>query len=186
LSRLQGNEKLLNKLLQRFATEHTTFSQQLENLLQEQLFDKALSALHRIRGTASTLGANELTACAMKLETEIKAQEKLNSLPEFIVCLAAVIEQIHKNVSGEDRLIKPCTHPDHLMVETHLVNLAMCIKNHEMFDEDMLTTLLSNLGSHIPRNLVIQLEKQLNNFDFNQAELTLVKIRNAWKSVNNT
>ncbi|MDP1870602.1 MAG: ATP-binding protein [Gallionella sp.] len=186
LSRLQGNEKLLNKLLQRFATEHTTFSQQLENLLQEQLFDKALSALHRIRGTASTLGANELTACAMKLETEIKAQEKLNSLPEFIVCLAAVIEQIHKNVSGEDHLIKPCTHPDHLMVETHLVNLAMCIKNHEMFDEDMLTTLLSNLGSHIPRNLVIQLEKQLNNFDFNQAELTLVKIRNAWKSVNNT
>ncbi|ADL56243.1 response regulator [Gallionella capsiferriformans] len=185
LSRLQGNENLLNRLLQRFATEHTTFSQQLENLLQEQLFDKALSALHRIRGTASTLGVNELTACAMKLESEIKAQEKLNSLPEFIACLGAVIEQIHKNVSGENRLINPCTHPDQPMVETYLANLAICIENHEMFDEDMLTALLSNLGSYIPRKLVAQLESQLNNFDFNQAELTLVKIRDTWKSVHN-
>lgn len=184
LSRLGGNKPLLNKLLLRFSAEQTSFPAQLEQMLHAAQFTQAAGTLHRLRGSASTLGATALAECANKIELEIRAGGATYSLPEFVCCLAELKLAIDQHILADQRDTHPHTHLElnRQMVAATLAKLKACIENQEMFDDEPLAELFDNLNNHVARRLISQFEMQLNNFDFAPALETLAEITDEWNA----
>ena len=186
VARLGGNRALLLKLLLRFATDYATTFSQLEELLRQNQPSKAAALLHRINGASSSLGAVALAGSAQRLENEIQAGKPLDSLNAFSRNLDDAITAIKNHI----QLTRPPessnrAQPNAAAIDAALADLAACMKNHEMLEDQRLAELLSNIRGHVSAQLLAELEQNLHGFDFESGYATLTKIIVEWSASSN-
>ena len=187
LVRLGGNRALLIKLLLRFATDYASTSSRVAELLRENQVSKAADLLHRINGASASLGATSLAEAAQRLEGEIRSDRSLESQNAFSLHLDEAVNAIkcHIHPSGQHERVKHA-HPNTSIVESGLANLAACLKNHEMPEDDQLAELLSSISGAVSARLLSRLEYHLHNFDFDSGSATLTKVIEEWQKNSNS
>jgi len=180
LTRLGGNWGMLAKLLLRFAQEQAGCAPQINKLLSENQMVKAAALLHRIRGSAATLGAVSLAEVAQQFENEIKSELSLASQPLFEQTLTQMIELINQHVASVPvPLVQPRC--DKARVESELSILAACLSNNELPPEAYIAGLFSALSTCLPASLLAELDRHIQNFDFDAGSATLLRIVEVWK-----
>lgn len=175
LARLGGNHVLLSKLLLRFAAEYASAPVRIDLLLQENQDEEACELLHRIKGAASNLGALALAEAAQNWENEIKAGIARHANTLFAERIAQAIEAIENQ-------IEPIVHQADFQyresgrIDADITQLAACLQRNELPADNQLANILSRLAHKIPASLLAEFERQLDNFDFAAAGITLKKI----------
>lgn len=178
LQRLGGNWPMLSKLLLKFAADQVSCASRVNTLLSENQPDKAAGLLHRLRGAASTLGAVELAEAAQQFENEIRSESSLAGQPVFEQTLTRAIALINQQV-----LASPVAQPrcDKARVESALETLAACLNNNELPPEAQIEGLLTALSACVSAPLLSELDRHIQNFDFDAGIATLARIVEVWK-----
>jgi PAS domain S-box-containing protein len=178
--RLGGNWPMLAKLLLRFTADQAGCATQVNQFLIENQPDKAAALLHRIRGSAATLGAVRLAEIALKFESEIKAGQPLASQSLFELALDDAVALINQHVaSASVSAVQPRC--DKARIESTLSTLAACLNNNELLPDEQMAKLLAALSICVPVSLCEELDIHIQNFDFESGSKTLARIIELWK-----
>ncbi|MFA6062143.1 MAG: response regulator [Gallionella sp.] len=180
LSRLGGNWAMLSRLLLKFAEEQAGCAAKVNELLIEKQGDKAVGLLHRFRGSASTLGAVRLAEVAQRFENEIKSGSTLATQTLFEQTLFEAVQLINQHIAAANALPVP-PRCDKARVESDLSTLAACLNNNELLPEAQIAGLLSALSACVPAQLLAELDRHIQNFDFDAGSGTLARIVAFWK-----
>jgi PAS domain S-box-containing protein len=178
MARLGGNWGMLAKLLLRFAVEQADCASRINEFLIENQMDKSAGLLHRIRGSAATLGAVRLAEAAQRFENEIKSGLVLESQPVFEQALAEAVELINQHVLAAPVVQPKC---DKARVEAALATLTACLNNNELPPEAEIAGLLSALSICVSAPLLAELDRHIQNFDFDAGSATLAKVVEVWE-----
>jgi PAS domain S-box-containing protein len=175
LARLGGNHALLSKLLLRFAADYASAPVRIDLLLQNNLDNQACELLHRIKGAASNLGAHALAEAAQNWEREIKAGTVLHANTLFTERMAQAVESIDSHI--EPIALQPgLPYRESGRIDAEITQLAISLQRNELPTDNQLANILSRLARRVPANLLAEFERQLDNFDFAAAGITLEKI----------
>ncbi|MFP5393938.1 MAG: response regulator, partial [Gammaproteobacteria bacterium] len=93
LSRLGGNLPLLKRLLRLFATDFADSLEQVDAALARSDFDGAAVLVHKLKGAAGNLAAQDLHAVAGELEAALLAQDA-PALPGLLTALASAVNEV--------------------------------------------------------------------------------------------
>jgi HPt (histidine-containing phosphotransfer) domain-containing protein len=181
LIRLNRNEAMLAKLLHRFASDYAAFPAEIDQLIHEGQVENAAGLLHRIRGVSATLGATELAKVAKDFEIEIRSGHTLDSRNQFSFSLAHCVKAILDNVPPPKKAISSTIPESDIdFINAQLPRLAFSLKNNEMPQAEQLAKLMTHIAGHVSANRLNELERNIQNFDFENAEITLTKIIEEW------
>ena len=182
LARMGGNQAMMNRLLLRFATDYASSASQVDELLHENQADSAANLLHRLKGVSLTLGAVALADAARQLESEIKSGSPVKSSGAFSRCLEETVSAIKHNIhSAEMTEATPRARPDIEAINEGLTSLARCLKNHELPADSQLTHLLNQIAGQVSIRLLSELDRHMQNFDFDWASATVEHILGEWQ-----
>ena len=173
LERMGSNPELLKRMLLRFAEEYSDFYSKVENALQENQPEKATRLLHRIKGVALTLGANDLAMCAETLECEV-----VSAMPQITKTLFQTkLEQaIHQIQSAIQLVEKEMIVESREQLLAKLRELSESLMHHQLLGNEELNRLMLNLDGLVPVEFLTDLERSLDNFDFSASRDTLLII----------
>jgi len=181
LARMGGNQVMASRLLLRFATDYASSASEVDVLLQENQVVKAANLLHRLNGVAATLGATALSEAAKQLEIEIKSGFPIKSLEIFSQRLENTVWTIRNNIHSADKTETiPNLLPNIAVINEGLSNLAACLKNYELPSDSQLAQLLEHIAGQVSARLLSELDRHMQNFDFEDASITAEKIREEW------
>jgi CheY-like chemotaxis protein len=181
ISRIGGNEVLLRKLLLRFANDYAAAPSQIDEMLQTEKIKQACELLHRIKGAASNLGADNVALAAQKFEEEIKAQQPLISRERFAAHLGSAIQAVQNLIQNSEGT-SPSPH-EPCQIDIDLSKLSQSLARHEMVPDAQLSALRVDLANSVPAPLLNEFDRHLHNFDLRAANATLLKIIEARKTV---
>jgi CheY-like chemotaxis protein len=185
LSRMDGNEVLLRKLLVRFAQDFADVPENLTSLLRLNKLDEARILIHRLKGVAATLGASSLAKMAASLETDLQSADPLSAFPAFNRCFQDTLSSLQQIVYPLNDTIKtviPGPHPEGLNLDISW--LQDCLDRHELPTDDELAYCLFHMAGFASVQQIAALEQYLNQFDFDAANLLLKEISHQHSLVN--
>jgi PAS domain S-box-containing protein len=180
LTRLRGDERLLNKLLLSFADNYAAAAEEVGTFLANDQPDKAASLLHRLTGAAAHLGAADLAAAAQKLKDEIRTMNAPESNARFAQHLKEAVTAIRRYVLATEPLVVTMAAEPSQITEA-IINLSQALNKHEVPSDAQLQALYAMLANRIPRSLLDTLDKHLQEFDFLAASQTLRKINDEYQ-----
>jgi CheY-like chemotaxis protein/nitrogen-specific signal transduction histidine kinase len=175
LARVQGKRSLLARLLRSFAEQHQELLERCRKSLQAGDFTAAAREIHTIKGMAANLGAQELVACAQRLELELKAgsDESFSAFAELFILTAAAIRE---------RISTPAVSPREPLEldREHLGSILDRVRNileeYGVVSEALKTELQACLQGHCREMLVERLLQQLHDFAYTEAQETCALI----------
>ncbi|MEO5354540.1 MAG: response regulator [Magnetococcus sp. XQGC-1] len=97
LKRVNGNQRLLERLLREFGKDYQNAPQTLQTLLEGGDFAAAQRIAHTIKGVAASLGANALSQAAAHLEKALQEGQTAvqdDLLPPFVQALTTILAAI--------------------------------------------------------------------------------------------
>ena len=186
LARIAGNQVLYKKLLQDFAKEYKSTGSKLYRLMTDNQIDEMAALVHGIKGVAGNLGANDLNTAALDLEKAIKSRDSVrmeNRIHPFQNELKTVIHSINniaiKESAREDNA-GPRPHrdqsPDIKTLEPVISKLQGLLEESSL-DADQILARLKDLLADSPLQTHVQsLEKNINDFDYENALSELTKL----------
>ncbi len=179
LKRLGGNRKLFKKLLKEFDQDYQNVATDIRAALVQKDLETALRLSHTLKGVAGNLSAYQLQDAVCQLENALmqaRCDEHLMNRVE--ISLAQLLQSI-QNLAQEDKTETEeisATPLDISVVTPLLIELTKLIKKNSANAEDSLATLkVAMKGGRFVEELK-QLEKCLNIFDFNGAQISLEAI----------
>jgi len=168
LSRLQGNEKLYIKLVEKFYNSESDFVKRFGRLLQDGEMEEATRAAHTIKGVAGNLGAEKLQEASMNLEKACKNdsggfQELLEMVSlelevvfNSIKAIVPDVEEMGAEDAGDD--VKPADFD----------KLIALLKENDTESLEMCEKLLDTAGGKY-KTALQEIMDHLNVFDFDSA-----------------
>ncbi|MEY4718455.1 MAG: hypothetical protein RL563_1073, partial [Pseudomonadota bacterium] len=185
LSRMDGNEALLRKLLMRFAQDFADTPEQLLSFLKQNQLDEAAALLHRLKGVAATIGATTLAKVTALFEIDLRSDDPLIPFPAFNRCFQVTLTALQQSIqpvndSLQSVLPKPPPEGKNLDIDW----LQDCLGRHEIPSDEDLAHCLFSLASVTSVQKIAALEQFLNQFDFNAASLLLKEINHQHSVVN--
>ncbi|MCW8930391.1 MAG: transporter substrate-binding domain-containing protein [Gammaproteobacteria bacterium] len=185
LKRVGGNQKLFLKLLIDFNRNHSSCCQQLEQMLNEKSIDEALRLVHTIHGVAGNIGARNLQKAAKNIEILLRENNEDNgqwaSLTKNFCEQSNIVFNGLNSIANLDE--NGNTDIPLFSSEEKLKELPDLIKNFEKLlnegDSKALATMdsfknmISSTGKDFDKQLVILLEQQINDYEYEGAIDTL-------------
>ena len=105
LSRCLGELDFARKLLRRFLRDSGPTLDEIEASVNEQAFEVAAKAAHRLKGTASLLAAKPLTSCLSQMEQELRSEQapQIKDMQQLVSKAKQQLE--HVKVYAENQLL---------------------------------------------------------------------------------
>ena len=183
LERVGGNRSLFRKLLRDFTTHHGNALDELEFMMAAGSRDEARRLVHTLRGVAGNIGAKTVQETAAQLETILAnaTQESPLELPsEFTGAFNGLLTALAKLELGP-QAEKPATEQTGKTGELPrekllLERLEQLLEDGDPLAKEIIPQLQAALPSPQFAETLQQLESQLDNYDFDLAQETLVKL----------
>ncbi|HLO62916.1 MAG TPA: response regulator, partial [Azonexus sp.] len=179
LSRLGGNRAMYQRLLVRFCDNQSAAAEQLEAAQASRDSDAMVLRAHTLRGLAGNIGAGNLARIAGELEDSLKQGLAANdpaidaSLARLQDCLPAVVAQAGKLAA--EIPIAASRPVDEL--STHaLADLQSLLANDDASAVHFFEEISGRLRQVFDPQLVDQLARQINLYDFDEARETLAQL----------
>ncbi len=182
LQRVGGNRKLFRKLLVDFYTDHGNDIAAIRTALTTGDGGTAQRLAHTIKGVGATIGADALRNKAEDLELALKVgeSEKYDDLViELKTAMTPVLEglavlQAPVQVPREKAASEPI---DPEQINVFLNTIESLIEEMDPDVEEKVAELSALPGSGLDLPLMKQLGRQVSGFEFEEAEQTLVELR---------
>jgi len=180
LSRMNNNSKIFLKLLIRFAQTQENSIERIIQALKDEDFTLATREAHTRKGLAGNIGANILIANAEKLE-HCLVEHAIKNCDTLLDETNLLVHQICHDI------VQKCTvlssEQAHELHDSHDSNelLQECHTLKEMLDDldpdatDFFETLLPHLHAIIDEKVLMLLQQQIHNFNYDEAK-TMVEL----------
>jgi len=184
LKNLNNNRKLYRKLLLEFKRDHADDVTRITDALGGDDIETAERLAHTLKGIAGTIGAIELQQATTELDDALKAN-KSGDHAELIATCQDIIVKISQGLSvleeDESQVISSQdTAPiDSVAILSRLTDLESMLDEMDPTAEEIVLELKNALGASSYQSLVAKLAKQVDAFDFDDANETLKELRSA-------
>ena len=170
LRRTGGNEGRYRTLLLRFTENQAEAPDVIKAALKSDLRETAERTAHTVKGTASTLGIQDLAERASKIEAAIKggAGEAELDLTGFTASLTQAIEAIQAAFAG-DVPAAPALKLDTASLSAPLAKLRALLADDDGDAADYMTDIAPTLVGALHADDVRRLNKLVGDFDFQSA-----------------
>ncbi len=180
LMRVGGNQKLLRSLLVEFVADHRHDDDALALALGEKDWPLARRLVHTVRGVAASLGAVLLADAGSALEQALaKEQDYLdlhaNFIKEFHYVMAGLEEGLTR-LTATTNTHTEATDYDEVQCHEWLGELMLMLEAGDASSKDRLEQCRAYLDAHAKTADVLLLVEQVDNYDFDDAILSLTEI----------
>jgi CheY-like chemotaxis protein/HPt (histidine-containing phosphotransfer) domain-containing protein len=179
LKHVNGNKKLLNKLIMDFYNDHQNVLPTIEQALSIDNFDEALRASHTLKGIAGTIGALVVQEQAGNLELAIKNNQKElfeSSLKSLVAVLQPLFAQLKLVVISSSQQVD--ISDDYILeslekVSEKIAALTLLLEEMDPDSEEQTEVLISSLKGYNQNVILSKLKKQVAGFEYEEAQKTL-------------
>jgi CheY-like chemotaxis protein len=181
LQRVGGNRKLFRKLLVEFRQDHGEDITAIREALAGGEAERAQRLAHTIKGVAATIGAGKLNARALELEAAIKEGSEdsyealITGLEEVMTPVIQGLASLTDAGSGAQAGVAA----DPARIVPLMDELAVLIEGMDPGAEAKAVALQHHLEGTAARGLAAALTAQVAGFEFDEAEATLQRLRQA-------
>ena len=175
LRRLHGNRGMLAELLHSFADGVDSELEELDRQLAAGAYQQASKQLHGVKGLAGNLGAVQLSDCADRLEREL-AQGRTSLRGDFENQLRAAEREIRLLVPVRQGGAAASAGLDRVRAAELVQRLQEMMESCTLVSFELQQELQATLTGHLPERLLVELLRQLNLFEHEQARATLSAI----------
>lgn len=174
LARLRGNTKLYRSILQDFLTDYKTFTQEMNQSIQFGEYEISQRLVHTLKSVSATIGADELSACAARLEARLGQgeTEPIDELKLTFEKLAVLEPKIERFLSiSAEKIItadKVDQDEDSALLVGPLKRIRALVELNDVEAEEAFSEISDLLASLYPTETQ-KLEKALDTFDFQGA-----------------
>ena len=176
LSRLGGNRAMYHRLLARFCENQADAADKLQADQARRDTDAMLLRAHTLRGLAGNIGAGDLARIAGELEERLKQGSAAND-PAIEAQLASLKDALPAIVALASRLAAetpvPANRPPDDLPGNALSELHRLLDNDDAAAVRYFEGVSSRLRQVFDPQLVDQLARQINQYDFDEAQETL-------------
>ncbi len=192
LKRVGGNRRLYQKLLMDFYQDHRKDDQSIREAINSDNVDVAQRIAHTIKGVSGSIGAAELHRDAENLETALKERDAA-SYDEFLADLKRSLRQVMQGLIMLSTAQKPEKEPsaeadtvDLDTIRPMFDRLRLQLEEMDPDAEETAAILNDKLGAGTQRQLCKTLKAQVDDFEFEAALETLVKLQNILENTTET
>ena len=183
LRRVGGNRKLYRKLLVEFYQDHSEDIHAIRQALDQEDLATAQRIAHTIKGVAGSIGAGDLQCDAESLETAFKEAQQ-NLYPALLSRLEDALAPVMQGLavlSAHGETEEPGKEDggpvDVEAILPLLDELQTLLEEMDPEAEEKAAALTARLGAGAHLGLVNTLSKQVGEFEFEEAQETLVRLR---------
>ncbi|HHB92273.1 MAG TPA: response regulator [Thioploca sp.] len=179
LKRLEYNHKLYIRLLQDFNKKYHDVVTIISNLLKAEKFDDAIYIVHSIRGISGNLSINKLYEIATTLETNLKAKKTIT--PELLTKFETSVIEVITTISNLEINDSTAEFADIkiniTILKPLLIELDSLLNEYNSSAIDLMPKIKQYLNKDL-RDIYLQLEDKVNNFEFDEAKKILIELNN--------
>jgi len=170
LLRLKGNETLYAKLLSSFANNAEPERELIYQLIMDKNNTNAIAIIHRLKGVAGNLGAEQLQQLATEVETALKHEEEipqqlLNRFESEITLVADGINQAFPQPKENTCTDQSISISEVKKIRPQLEELASLLEQHDLEARSFFNKLKPTLSDLAPA-FTSELNTMLDKFDF--------------------
>ncbi len=192
LQRLGLDEQTLHELLQKFAAQHHSDAQQLDQFAKDEQWVEASRLAHTLKGLSATLGIDVLSQQAAELEQRCKALAGLETSDQFPLhdndpqVVAQVLTQMKATLEETVRQINSTTQPaatkplppppSNPNLKKELEDLLQLVEQYDVAAVEKAKDLLGLSFEDQIRTELQSIYDDLENFDFDSTSSTLKKL----------
>ena len=169
----------LKHLLERFGEK---FASPVETLREYLNGDREQAAkwLHALKGAAGVIGATDLNKAATVLEQRLRGGMPLDEDIMVLQRASATIRHAILQLSGSDTVtggecVEAC-HCDWAAGISLVDRLCLLLEGNDFVPRELMDSLKNAIPDRYARQLLQQIEKQVDNIDYRQALLTLAEL----------
>jgi two-component system, sensor histidine kinase and response regulator len=182
LERLAGDRAFLLSLLREFSRSTGDIAAQLRATLAHGDMKEARRLAHSLRGSAATLSMGEVAAAAGELERAVQDADS-ECMSPALAALEKALEPVQAGLAQLRPEPKPVALADHAQLGGLWRELAALVQENDMAAAERFAALSAAAGPGAWSPLVEQLGKQLDQFEFDNAQATLAALGQAWAIV---
>jgi PAS domain S-box-containing protein len=182
LKRLAGNKKLYMKILQQFAENNREFSRNVLKAVESKDQELSVRAAHTLKGVAGNIGATDLFTVTKDLEGMLHenfpdldtVKKLLDKVNELLIPLVEAIDELRK----KQEVCKKAEVSDLDLekVKQAVVELKTRLEEYSAESSESFDNLKDLLSGHGFEMQIIELEKHINAYDFENAVEVLEKL----------
>jgi len=196
LQRVGGNQTLFIKLLKDFFQQHSNCCNELQLLLNENKRQDALRLVHTIHGVAGNIGARELQKFAQMIESKLKirsdniteslqlstefcqhAKTVFDGLDAFIISVKQQEHIENENINDEyDKTIQTLSDTERTELLKKLYLMLSEGDSEALSIIGLLKNDMQTMRQSDNKEVFTQLEQQINDYEYDEAIVTLNKI----------
>ncbi len=180
LKRANGNAKLFSKLLIDFADRYASVKDEITGMLQKQDVESAERLAHSLKGVAGNISACDIQEAAARLETAIHQRNAAafdGLILELDYALRPVVASIQSKMRGPSRQTDVRVGPvDAALVTPVITQLETCLRSCDPGAQKAMAKLKDILTDDLCRQDIDDMDRLIENYDFDIALVALEKI----------
>jgi HPt (histidine-containing phosphotransfer) domain-containing protein len=175
LARLGEKQELYLRLLLMFRDNHAETAQAIRSALQDNDLSLARRLAHTLKGVASTIGANKLSAAAKNLETAIAQGESalfadnLEQVEQELAIVMAALAVISRSAPATDPIQTPGSDASRSSLGSQLNQLARLLHSNDAEATVLMGSLLRQPHETSLQEKLEALEVFIKRYDFEKA-----------------
>ncbi|MGK0299129.1 MAG: two-component system sensor histidine kinase/response regulator, partial [Gammaproteobacteria bacterium] len=179
LKHVNGNKKLLNKLIMDFYNDYQNVLLTIEQALSIDNLDEAQRIAHTLKGIAGTIGALSVQEQAGNLEFAIKDNQKElfeSSMTNLVAVLQPLFEQLKLVAISSSQQVD--VSEDYILESLETISekidaLALLLEEMDPDSEEQTEVLIASLKGYNQNVILSKLKKQVAGFEYEDAQQTL-------------
>ena len=185
IKKIQGKEGLYTELIHDFWLKYQSLSQEMGQFYKSKQTESLYRSAHSLKSTAQYIGAYELATSANALENEIHHQGshvelKLNEVTTHLDFIVAQLNRIYHPVPQANSHQKFDINKAKGIIE----KLKPCLMSANIQAEDIAKELMKIAYETPYHEQIIAIEKQVSDFDFDDALAALLTLEEAIVNAN--
>jgi PAS domain S-box-containing protein len=192
LKSIGENRRLFRKLLVDFYNDHRKDGQAIRDALDKDNLDLATRIAHTIKGVSGTIGAAELQSDANNLEAALKAS-KTSSYDTLLSDFNRSLEHVMRGLAAistvqklEPKSLEQTDKADLESILPILDRLRLQLEEMDPEAEETAADLNDKLGGGPQQQIGKALKGQIDDFEFEEALETLIKLRDILENIAET
>lgn len=178
LSRVMGNSNLYRKLLHQYIGNQQDTVNKIWQALEKGNTNAAAETTHTLKGVSSNIGAWEIQSLSIELEEGIMKEQSLEELQPLLESiekkLYSLMKAVENNIPMETNLVQTVTKGK---LTVFLDKLRGLLENSDCESLDYFADIRSGLMEFLKQEQILELEKLIENFEFETALLLIQKIK---------
>lgn len=185
LARINGNKKLLVRLLKRFSREYSDVTDKIRSALKQNDQETAQRLVHSIKGTAGNFSATDLYYAARDLEESIKDGAEFERIDRLLANkFNTALNILIDSITGIEETPKP--DDDDQAEDEQKIDMKVISPLYTKLDQLLLKRsldareLMDALQEHLPHNRFRQdmrrMSERMDNYDFVAARKILAEL----------